>query len=62
MSGTVLGLYLHHFIKSSTPAYEIRSGLTSLLEAKMLRLVEITSKLALNFSDLPEKFSSVMAE
>lgn len=52
MPGTVLGLYMHHFLKSSTPAYEIRSRLTPCLESKTLRLEEISKKVTLNFSDL----------
>ena len=39
MPGTVLGLYLHHFTRSSTPAYG-RSRLTPCLETKTLRLAE----------------------
>ena len=39
--GTVLGSYLHHFTKFSTPAYAIISGLTSFIQAKTLRLEEI---------------------
>lgn len=47
-----LALYVYHFMKSPTSAYEIRASLTFLLEAKTLRLEEMSSKVALSVFDL----------
>lgn len=47
-----LALYVYHFMKSPTSAYEIRVSLTSLLEAKTLRLEEMSSKVAPSVFDL----------
>lgn len=51
MPATVLGLYLHHFITSSILAQETRSPLTPCVEAKTLRLEEMSTKVTLNFFD-----------